>query len=115
MLRSAAVGAIAAATCVLLPASPAGATTDPLPHGNDWARTYYQNDDIISVHDGENDGHIVWADYYLSDGSLHRVTDATGPNNGGFTHDWTQTPYWITGFRVCESDGGGCTGWRHTD
>lgn len=94
-------------------AAPASATTDPLKHGNDWARTYYIADDIISVHDGEADGHTVWTDYYLSNGSMHRLYDLNGPNNGGATADYTDTPYWITKYRVCEYEGG-CTGYRPT-
>ncbi len=42
------------------------------------------------------------------------MTDASGPNNGGATHDWTASPVWITKFRVCEYEGG-CTAYRNTD
>lgn len=105
---------IGLAACALFFTGSATATTDPLTHGKDWARTYYAMDDIISVHDGENDQDVVGADYYLNDGSLHRVADVSGPNNGGATHDWSATPDWITKFRVCESGGGGCTSFRPT-
>lgn len=111
-----AVAAVATAcAATLIMSGTADATSPILTHGNDWARTYYADDDIISVHDGEDDGHYVGAGYYLNDGTYHVVADTNGPNNGGKTDDWSDTAFWITMFRVCESDGGGCTGFLVTD
>jgi hypothetical protein len=116
-MRTVRTAAIVAAVCAvtLVTGGTAAATSPVLTHGNDWARTYHINDDIISVHDGEDDQHHVGAGYYLNDGSYHVVADTNGPNNGGATHDWSATPFWITKFRVCESGGGGCTDYLPTD
>jgi hypothetical protein len=109
------VAVVACCAAMLVMSGTASATTPILDHGNDWARTYYIDDDIISVHDGENDGHYVGAGYYLNDGSYHVVADTNGPNNGGATHDWSDSEYWITEFVLCESGGGGCVGPQFTD
>ena len=112
MTRLGVAGLAAAASLAV--AAPADATSRVLYHGSDWARTFYINDDVITVNDGEADGHTVWVDYYLNNGSFHRLYDLNGPNNGGAIADYRLTPYWISKFRLCEYEGG-CTSYLPTD
>jgi hypothetical protein len=97
-----------------IPFAPPANADASITHGSDIAYTQYLNDDIITVCDREADNHGVYAEYYLSDGSSHEVGDANGSASGCGQHNWTQSPYWVTAFRVCETTEG-CSIWKFTD
>ena len=102
------------AALLALAAAPANAYSGPIYQGNDYAFTQYVNDDIVYACDGEKDGNRVYTQYYLSDGSFWRVDDVGGQNGVCEGDDWTQTPYWVTRYQVCETTVG-CSAYRSTD
>lgn len=104
----------AAATALIFSGSPAYAYSGPAYQGSDYAETLGVNDDIIQVCDREADGNGVYADYYLNNGSLQQQGDGNGSAAPCYKADWTQTPYWITRYRVCERSVA-CSGWVYTD
>jgi hypothetical protein len=99
---------------LVLGGSPAYAYSGPAYQGSDYARTIGINDDIIEVCDQEADGHGVYTEYYLNDGSYHKRGDGNGSASPCYVDDWTQTPYWVNHYRVCET-GVACSGWVYTD
>jgi len=110
----AALATAGGAVLLALTATPANAYSGPVYQGNDFAFTEYINDDIVYACDAESDGHRVYTEYYLNNGSFRRVDDVGGSNGVCEGDDWTQTPYWVSRYRVCETTVG-CSGWKTTD
>ncbi|GAB2963204.1 hypothetical protein [Saccharothrix stipae] len=108
------LGALIAMVALVFGAAPASAYTTPATHGSDYAETLGVNDDIIQVCDREADGHGVYTEYYLNNGSYHKRGDSNGSASPCAKDDWTATAYWVARYRVCE-DTVGCSGYRYTD
>lgn len=110
------VAAIVGVTVTMLAvaAAPASAYSGPAFHGADYAQTIGINDDIVQVCDREADNHAVFVEYFLNDGTRHIKYDENGSAPPCYIEDWTQTPFWIDHYRVCENFVG-CSGFVFTD
>ena len=113
-IRVTAGAAITAVVAMLTLAGIANAWSGPIYHGDDYAYTAGDNDDIIVACDKEDDGHVVRVEYYLNNGSRYAGADGNGSAPPCYYGDWRATPYWVTQYRLCES-GVSCTPWERTD